>query len=150
MKLRWSNGRDYADVFDAVDEETFIANGLAALRVFRLATHRQVHRGEIHRNELWFDHPELHVQFDGDRWMSPGTIKRGDRWSYFDPFRVLFLHNTAGTIDEINAADAAQLTQSASRWWAGCVDAYRWSGALDAMLMTVDDVLRRLTEEKSS
>lgn len=47
MKLRWSDGHSHAEVFHAVDEESLVANGLPALRIFRLATGRMVHRGDM-------------------------------------------------------------------------------------------------------
>jgi hypothetical protein len=49
MKLRWTDGRTYAETFTANDEQSFVDNGTPALRVFRVATGRRVHRGEVHR-----------------------------------------------------------------------------------------------------
>ena len=146
MKLRWSDGHSYAEVFHAVDEESLVANGLPALRIFRLATGRMVHRGDVHRNEFWGVAPELHLEIDG-RWLSPGYIEKSDGSgplgdvSFFKPFRVIFRHNTADTIEAMNERDAAQLATSAANWWRGVYDCWRWSGALDAMIMEVGDML---------
>jgi hypothetical protein len=65
MKLRWTDGKTYAETFTANDEQSFIDNGTLALRVFRVATGRRVHRGEVHRNEFWGVIPQLHIEVDG-------------------------------------------------------------------------------------
>ena len=90
--------------------------------------------------------PELHLEIDG-RWLSPGYIEKADGSgplgdvSFFNPFRVMFRHNTADTIEAMNERDAAQLATSAANWWRGVYDCWRWSGAIDAMIMEVGDML---------
>lgn len=141
MKLRWTDERSYAETFEAVDEAGFIANGTAALRVFRVVTGRSVHRGEIHAYEFWGMPPKLHLEVDG-RWFGPGHIAHTDSGTaVFEPFQVMFERNIASTVDALHALDAAQIERSAVRWWQGVYDSWRWSGALDAMIMTVGDIL---------
>lgn len=148
MKLRWSDGHSYADTFQANDEQSFVANGIAAMRVFRLATGRMVHRGETHTNEYVGVSPQLHLQIDG-RWYGPGHIDSAgeNSWQFLKEFQVVFRHNVAPTLDAMHAADAEQIATSAATWWRGVVDAWRWSGAIDAMIMEVGDMLLPGDEE---
>lgn len=143
MKLRWSDGHSYAETFEANDRESFIENSMAALRVFRLATGRMVHRGEIHQNEFWGVMPELHVYVDG-RWLAPGHIAYAggnNNWAYFTPFRTVFRYNHAPTADALHELDAVQLHGSADNWWRGVYDCWRWSGAIDHLINEVGDML---------
>lgn len=146
MKLRWSNGRDYADTFHANDVDSFKKNGLSSLRAFRAATYRNVHNGKLHQNELWFDHPELHIEIEPDRWINPGTIKQSDgpsQWSYFDPFRIIFRTNQSTSLEEIFDKDQQLIDRSAKTIWEGCYDAWRWSNALNDLVTSVEDALPR-------
>lgn len=141
MKLRWTDGRTYAETFTANDEQSFIDNGTPALRVFRVATGRMVHRGEVHRNEFWGVIPQLHIEVDG-RWFTPGHIQHTDSGTaFFNPFQVVFPRNMADTVEDLHASDAAQIVESSAKWWQGVYDCWRWSGALDAMIMGVGDKL---------
>lgn len=82
MKLRWTDGRTYAETFTANNEQSFIDNGTPALRVFRVATGRMVHRGEVHRDEVSGVISQLHIEVDG-RWFTPGHIKHTDSGTAF-------------------------------------------------------------------
>ena len=147
MKLRWSNAKDYAEVFEANDIGTFRENGLATLRVFRAATYRKVHRGDIHRDELWFDNPELHVEV-ADAWLTPGLIKATDTGTkFFEPFQTRFAIS-AGSLDDIHDSDSEILSRSGELFWQGVHDVYRWNGALEAMVMSVGDEINR-AEQRS-
>lgn len=83
MKLRWTDERSYAEVFEANDVASFI------------------------------------------------------------DFQVVFERNHGGTLDALHDTDAAQMQRSAENWWRGVYDSWRWSAALNAMIMTVCDALGR-------
>lgn len=145
MKLRWSDGHSYAYEFSANDPASFVENGTAALRVFRAATGRRVHRGEISAWEFWGVAPELHVGEEGDkegRWFAPCHIEKTDTGlSYSKPFRTVFRENFASTLEALHAFDAAQMRESAERWWRGCYDCWRWGRALNDLSTDVGDML---------
>ena len=72
IKLRWSNGHSFSLRFEANDPEEFAKNSVSALRSFRLATARNVHRGELHKTVVWVDHAQLGVyDEDNKNWYLP-------------------------------------------------------------------------------
>jgi len=145
MKLRWSDGHSYAETFSANDVASFVENGTAALRVFRAATGRKVHRGEIRCDEFWGVAPELHIGGEGEeegRWFAPCHIERTESGlSYSKPFRVVFEYDHASTLEGLHALDAAQMITSSERWWRGCYDCWRWGRALNDLVTEVGDNL---------
>lgn len=144
MKLRWSNGRNFADEFQANSRESFLQNGAASLRLFRAATYRTVHRGESGKNEFWFDKPELHVNHDG-RWYNPGHIQRTDSGrTYFEPKQVR-MAISAFSLDDIHSADGEFLSIHAEEIWRGIYDLYHWVNGLDVIVGEVGDALERLS-----
>lgn len=146
MKLRWSNGRDYAEPFSANDLETFLRNGIPALRVFRAATYRKVHRGEIHQDELWFDKAELHLEIEG-RWMHPGLIKQSDTGSqYFEPFQTRF-SLSAPDLDAIHESDRQTLAQFGEVYWQGVYGCWRWAGAMHDLITDISDKIEKQIDE---
>ena len=145
MKLRWTDEHSYAETFEANDTTSFIENGTAALRVFRAATGRRVHRGEIHQNEFWGVAPNLHLEIGG-LWYGPGHIEHTDSGlAFLNSFQVRFERDHASTLDALHATDAAQMVRSSETWWRGVYDAWRWSNAINAMIMAVCDGLGRET-----
>lgn len=149
MRLRFSNVKDYAQTFIANDLDSFRREAIVALRIFRAATYRKVHRGEIKRDELWFDKVELHLEIDG-RWLHPGLIKQTESGTdYFEPYQVRFALS-APDLDAIHMSDLDIFERSGELIWQGVHDCWRWNGALDAMLMTIgDDIERRVTDDES-
>lgn len=142
MKLRWSNGRSFSDEFQANSRDTLLENGTASLRLFRAATYRTVHRGEIQKNELWFDNPELHVAHNG-RWYNPGYIEKVNGIHYFEPKQVR-MAVSAPDLDTIHSIDAVFLQQNGEDIWRGVHDLYHWVNGLDAVVMEVGDALERI------
>ena len=91
MKLRWSNNTDFAVTFEANDLESFRRQALSAMRSFRIATERRVHRCEIHKTVSWFQSANLHVSNDIETdWYNPGLIKQTDSGvQFFEPITVM-------------------------------------------------------------
>ena len=132
MKLRWSDGHSYAEVFHAVDEESLVANGLPALRIFRLATGRMVHRGDVTRNEFWGGGARTAPR--NRRALALAWLHReGGR---FRPFgrRVVF-QSIPGHVPPQHGGHHRGHERR------GVYDCWRWSGAIDAMIMEVGDML---------
>lgn len=143
MELRWSNGSNIAITFEAIDASTFANNGIAALRIFRVATERPVHRGETHTNELWYDTPELHVKI-GETWYNPGRIKSHGEMMYFDPTPVKIPGLSAKTREEIFQNDADHINQFCQIYWQSCYDCWKWAENLNVVSMRVADMLDKL------
>lgn len=105
MKLRFNNGKDQAVEFEANDLNSFIEQGISALRTFRILTQRRIHQAEIEKNRLWFDKPELHVQGENGSWLDLGLIKQGENGiAYRDPFTIRF-DTQADSLEQIFEKD---------------------------------------------
>lgn len=143
MKLRFSNGKDFAITFDANDEASFAEQGMSALRSFRIATERRVHRGEIHKTVSWFDSAFLGLYDENHRqWYHPGEIKALESGlSFFEPRPVVAPRNEAEDIEAKHREDEFWIAANASRIWGWCYDCWRWGQALNLQIMQICDRL---------
>lgn len=142
MKLRFSNGKDYATTFDACDLAEFRENGLAALRVYRAATQHRVHRGEIRKTVSEFEQVQLHVADNMGVWRNLGHIKSVVGRQFFDSFTIRF-DLRADSLEDMHALDCALFSRSAKTMWQGAVDAWRWLQAFNDLVTGVGDALER-------
>lgn len=152
MKLRFSNLTDYATSFEANDVASFMQEANAALRIFRAATARPIHRGEIRKNVLWFDRPSLHI-FDERRWLNLGYKKQVPT-PYLGNLLVWVLSpvdipgHEAAFLDEQASLDASWLEEHSNQVWQKCVDTWQWVYDLGALIGTVGDDIRRCEQSK--
>jgi len=150
MKLRWSNNTDFAVTFEANDLESFRRQALSAMRSFRIATERRVHRGEIHKTVSWFQSANLHVSNDIETdWYNPGLIKQTDSGvQFFEPITVMLPWAEANSPTEQHPRDEMWFCANAEKYWQACVDTYKWLQAFNLMVMRVGDEIDRYTEKK--
>ncbi len=146
MKLRFSNGKNYALTFECNDLESFRSAALSALRSFRMMTERRVHQGEIHKTRSWFEKPELHVysEFSED-WLGLGLLRSSPTsgWAYRDPFTIRF-STQADDLDEICEEDRALFERSSELFWQGVIGSWEWSKHLGTTLMILGDEIDKL------
>lgn len=111
MRLRFSNKRDYAEIFDASDESEFVENGIAALRIFTRATMRSVHRGEIHKTVI---HGETWNIGFYDEWTKKW-------WSISSEHQIEFYPMYCDTVDELLVKnEQAFVSLSSLAWMRAC------------------------------
>ena len=155
MKLRFSNGKDFAFTFEANDLPSFREQGLSALKSFRIATERRIHRGEIHKTVSWFDRPTLHLyDEEQEQWLNLGlkksmnTISFGEI-AFFEPRQVEMPGYEAFTIDEQFRQDEIWFLENSDAIWQMCIDTWEWGNALNLQIMKFGDDLHRYTENES-
>ena len=147
MKLRWSNGHDLDIQFEANDPDEFYDNCMSALRSFRTATERRVHRGEIHKTVSWCESGNLGVYDEDTRqWYlpvgEPGFVNTESfgKLSISRHFKVEAPFVQADTIDDARADYAINLIcldpggfakldllrrEDSDRIWNLCIGAYQ-------------------------
>jgi hypothetical protein len=163
MKLRWSNGHNFAFEFEANDPGSFYTQALSALRSFRIASHRRVHRGEIHKTVVWCEGCSLGVYDEESKnWLYPtGEAKRLETQLFgsisinrhFD-VRVPFSESDSDgdllldTRFDLICLDSASIEALrlndrtvSDRIWNLCVGVYQHGQALNAFTMSVGDVI---------
>lgn len=156
MKLRISNNKNYAVEFDANDIEMFREQGLSALRSFRIATERRVHRGEIHKTVSWFESGTVHFQDDDKIWLNPGIQKRLDSLESFPglitfeahPIEVPFVE--ADSWQDAAHQDEIWFLASLETNWSMFVDAFNYARDLSAVVMGTMDQIDRENNRDSN
>lgn len=155
MKLRFSNGKNFAITFNANDLKSLQEQALSTLRSFRISTERHVHQGEIKKTRSWFENPELHVYSETyDAWLGLGILKHINNESsvlngaaFHDPFVIRFT-NQADSLEQIFDMDRELFDRSADLFWSGVVGTWEWRNAINTTLMQFDDDLRRYTDKE--
>ncbi len=155
MKLRFSNGHDFAIEFEANDPESFYREGWIAIREFRIATARRVHRGEIHKTVYWFESATLHIADETGRWFGTGTIETLnspgsslDGAGFFVRHPVELHWAEADDTEAILQRDKEKFDAEHDRIWQMCIDSYQWSDALNTTIMQVGDTIDKHLENK--
>ncbi len=163
MKLRWSNGHNFAFEFEVNNPDSFHEQALSALRSFRIARYRRVHRGEIHKTVVWCEGCSLGV-FDEDsrNWYYPegepqaldtqswGTLSLNRHFDARIPFvesdSLESMHANCNfdliCLDppRIESLDLSE-REASDRLWNLCVGVYQHSNALSALVMSVGDAI---------
>lgn len=162
-KLRFSNLKNRAEVFEANDLDSFTYQAKIAARIFRIATERRVHRGEIHKTVSWFESAELQVYDENhNQWCNLGEIKQIDNGlQFFEPMTVELPWMELNSLDELQpdprviirqqcgiAYEDTTLQLAVGRVWQICIDTWRWGDALNLSIMQLGDELSRKTERE--
>ncbi len=172
MKLRWSNGYNFEFEFEANTPASFHEQALSALRSFRIAQHRRVHRGEIHKTVFWCGGCSLNVYDDANhQWYYPaGEPTSLDTKSFgslsinrhFD-VRVPFVE--AASLDNLHADYKFDLIgldsvyvehldlgnrDASDRIWNLCMGVYQHINELSAFVMSVGDVIDKHIDQTES
>lgn len=144
MRLRFSNLKNKDFLFDANDTDSFMENGLSALRSFRIMTEKQYHDGKQHKNRSSFDIPCLHIQPDDEaNWYNIGCIKTQNGLSFWEPVSINF-PLLADSIEQIFELDKTFFASTACELWQCCYDTWRWYRGLNNLLNTMSDALEEL------
>jgi hypothetical protein len=151
MKLRISNGKDFAITFEANTVNNFFDQAISSLRMFRIQTERRVHQGELHKTRSWFENPELHVYNETlEIWMSPAIIRTVEDIksplfgaTYRDEFKIKFTL-TADSIDEIFQIDRKLFDENCAAFWLGAADSSRYADNLNNQIQRIGDDIRIL------
>lgn len=165
MKLRWTNGHNYEMQFDANDPESFARNSVSALRSFKIATERRVHRGEIHKTVSRFESCMLGVYDEHTRqWHNPeGEPNVIDTESFGRIAIARHFKIESPGLDADTLTDALQdtgvnlicldpftfektsLATDSDRVWNMCITAYQHAANANSFLNgMVDDMLGEL------
>lgn len=146
MKLRFSNGKNFAITFEANNVNDFFTQAVSALRSFRMQTERRVHQSEKHQTRSWFENPELHVYSETmNVWQDLSIIKQHNDMAYRQTFKIHFTNQT-DSIEQIFETDRDLLDRNCAEFWRGCVDSNKWADNLNIQISNVGDIVRRKTE----
>jgi hypothetical protein len=149
MKLRWSNEYDLAFAFEANSIETLQREGLSAMRLFRTATERRVHRGEIHKTVSWFKQATLHIRDENhDAWFGLGFIRHLDGGAlsgaaFWTPSPVRLAWREANSLTDALTQDELWFITNVEHIWQLCIDTHQWGDALNLTVMKLGDDLDR-------
>jgi len=153
MKLRFSNGKDFAITFGATNVNEFYQQAVSALRTFRTQTERRIHQGEIGKTRSWFENVELHVYSETfNIWQDLSDIRflrneYSEFLSYRQTFKIRFA-SQASNLPHVCDMDKKLIDKNAAMIWRGLVDSNQWADNMNLQISKIDDDLRRLTEEK--